>query len=116
MASDLQLQILAVVPKITATISIPCSIFIIKEVITDHRKLKGKPIQRALMGMSIIDVLASSGWWLSTWAVPKDSPVDAAFATGNQMSCSYQGFLLQVAIGAPLYNSSLALYYLLVIR
>jgi hypothetical protein len=34
---------------------------------------------------------------------------------GNQATCNFQGFLLQLAIGAPLYNCSLALCYLLTI-
>jgi hypothetical protein len=39
-----------------------------------------------------------------------------AFASGNIASCNFQGFLLQFAIGAPLYNSSLALFYLMIIK
>lgn len=31
-------------------------------------------------------------------------------------TCNYQGFLLQLAIGAPLFNASLGLYYALMIR
>jgi hypothetical protein len=116
MVSETQLEVLAIMPKITASLSIPCSCFIASFVWLKNRTNKRIPIQRALMGMSVIDVVASSGWWLSTWAVPRDSEVPAAFAAGNTASCVYQGTLLQIAIGAPLYNASLALYYLLVIK
>lgn len=116
MVSSAQLKALAITPKITATISIPCSLFIIVEVLRSNRRHKAIPIQRAVMAMSVFDVLASSGWWLSTWAVPKDTEVPVAFAAGNTGSCVYQGILLQLAIGAPLYNASLALYYVLIIR
>jgi len=111
--TESQLKALAITPKFTSAMSIICSAFIIKEAIADHRKKKGKATLRALLGMSVIDILASSGWFLSTWAAPKGSR--AAFAMGNTQSCTYQGFLLQVAIGAPMYNSALALYYLLTI-
>eukprot|EP00797_Seminavis_robusta_P030130 Sro621_g176810.2 (598) ;mRNA; r:39082-40875 len=63
--------------------------------------------------MSCVDILASFGWFLSTWAVPEGSFV---YSKGNKASCNFQGFLLQLAIGAPLYNSSLAIFYLLMIK
>ena len=50
---------------------------------------------------------------MSSWAVPKGT---WAFALGNMATCNYQGFLLQLAIGAPLFNASLGLYYALLIR
>ena len=112
--TEAQLKALAITPKITSSMSILCAVFIIKEVIADHRNNKGKASLRALLGVSIIDILASSGWFLSTWAAPVGS--NAVFAVGNTQSCTYQGFLLQVAIGAPMYNSMLALYYLLTIN
>jgi hypothetical protein len=105
--------LLAILPKIGASVSIPCSLFIISECISDHRRGRGTPIQRALLGMSFVDVLATTGWWLSNWAVPAST---GNLGLGNVASCNFQGFLLQLAIGAPLYNCSLALYYLLVIR
>lgn len=105
---------LAICPKISAAISIPCSCYIIYEVIHDHRTRGTSPVQRALAAMSCIDIMASSAWFLSTWAVPSDSGF--AYASGNRTSCNFQGFLLQLAIGAPLYNSSLALFYLLMIK
>ena len=88
---------------------------IIYEVVSDHRKGRGtNSIQRVLVGMSLVDILASSAWFLSTWATPKEN--GWPYAAGNRVSCNYQGFLLQIAIGAPLYNSSLALFYTLIIK
>lgn len=105
--------VLAIVPKCTATLSIPCSIFLIYEIWCDHRNQGTSPVQRALLGMSCIDLLSSSAWFLSTWMVPRGS---FALSAGNRATCSYQGFMLQLAVGAPLYNSSLALFYLLIIK
>lgn len=113
--SEKQLKALAITPKLTAVPSMFFCVFIIKEVIADHRKGKGKATLRALLGMSVLDILATSGWFLSTWPAPRGSP-NVVFAVGNTQSCTYQGFLLQIAIGAPMYNASLALYYLLTIR
>ena len=50
---------------------------------------------------------------MSSWAVPRDT---WQYAIGNSATCNYQGFLLQLAIGAPLFNASLGLYYALLIR
>jgi hypothetical protein len=110
-----QQKALAVVPKFTSTLSITCSIVLVSEVLSDQRRGHGTScIQRILLGMTIVDMLSSSAWFLSTWAVPKES--GWPYAAGNQASCNFQGFLLQLAIGAPLYNSSLALFYTLIIK
>jgi len=51
---------------------------------------------------------------LSTWPIPRGSgPLYAAGTTGT---CTAQGFFIQLSLGAPLYNLSLAVYYLLVIK
>jgi hypothetical protein len=113
-STEAQLKALAITPKITSSFSMICSGFIIKEVIEDHRRNKGKVTLRALLGMSVIDILASSGGFLSTWMAPVGS--NAVYVVGNTQSCTYQGFLLQIAIGAPMYNACLALYYLLTIN
>ena len=104
---------LAITPKFGSSLSIPCSMFIIYEVYCDHRTKGSNSVQRALVGMSCVDILASSAWFMSTWAVPKGS---FALSAGNRATCDFQGFLLQLAVGAPLYNSSLALFYLLIIK
>ena len=104
---------LALTPKFTASLSIPCSLFLIYEVFCDYKDQRSSPIKRILVGMSVIDILSSFSWFLSTWAVPEG---DFAYSSGNRFSCSFQGFFLQLAVGAPLYNSSLALFYLLIIK
>ena len=113
--ADSQFVALAIVPKITASISIPCQLWIIKQVIVDHRENRGKATSRALFGMGCVDVCATFGWFLSTWAAPKGTP-GVPFASGTTGTCSFQGFLLQLAIGAPMYNCLLSLFYLLTIR
>ena len=89
--------VLAIIPKVGAMISIPCSSFIIWESLVDHQNGKGSPIQRTLVGMSAFDVMANFGWFLSTWTVPKND--DTPLSAGNLATCNFQGFLLQMAIG-----------------
>ena len=108
-----QEKALALIPKFTSMLSIPSSSFIIYEIYSDYKRHGTNSVQRILLGMSIVDILASSAWFMSTWAVPKG---DFAYSSGNMASCNVQGFLLQLAVGAPLYNSSLALFYTLMIK
>jgi hypothetical protein len=113
--TDRQLNAMAISPKVASSLSIPGSFFIIYESILDYRNGKGSSgMKRALVGMSCVDILSSIGWFLSTWAAPVES--GAPYAAGNERTCAFQGFLLQIAIGAPLYNGALVLYYLLVIK
>jgi len=113
--TDTQLNAMAISPKVASSLSITGSSFILYESIQDYRQGKGSSsMKRALVGMSCVDILSSIGWFLSTWAAPVES--GAPFAAGNDRTCAFQGFLLQIAIGAPLYNGALVLYYLLVIK
>jgi hypothetical protein len=107
-----QEKVLAIIPKVSASFGIPSAIFLISEIVTCHKKKEGNPILRAIAGISFFELLDAIGWFLSTWATPEGS---FAFAAGNQASCSFQGFLLQIVIGAPLYNCALAYYFFLVV-
>jgi hypothetical protein len=108
-----QERILAIVPKCTASLGMPAAVILIIEIIADHKKGKGNPILRAIGLMALFELLDAFGWFLSTWAVPEGS---FALAAGSQASCSFQGFLLQFIIGAPLCNLALALYFFLVLQ
>jgi len=115
MFSETKQKAMAISPKCASTLlSIPGATFIIYKLIQDYRLGRGSTaMQRALVGMSCVDILSSIGWFLSSWAAPKGSFV---FAVGNDANCSFQGLLLQIAIGTPLYNAALIWYYLLVIK
>jgi hypothetical protein len=106
-------RVLEIVPRCTASLGMPFAAALIYEVWLDAKKGRNTAVKRSLVGMSLIDLCASFGWFLSSWAVPRGT---YPTASGNRASCSFQGFLLQLAVGAPLYNSSLALYYLLMIK
>lgn len=72
-----------------------------------------------MVGLSCSDILASSIYFLGTWLVPKGTagqygPVYGA--SGNQGTCIASGFFTQFSVCSPLYNGTLSLYYLLMIR
>ncbi len=108
-----QQRAVAITPKVTAPLSIPFSAMIIYEVYCDGKRNRAGPVKRILVGMSCIDILSSFAWFMSTWFVPEGN---FALSAGNRGTCNFQGFLLQLAVGAPLYNCSLALFYLLIIN
>lgn len=106
---------LALVPKLTGTLGMASSMFIISEITRDFRNKESNPIKRALLAITVYEIMDTFGWWLSSWALPSDS--DFVFASGNRASCNFQGFLLQMAIGAPLNNALLtSLFYLIVTK
>lgn len=104
---------LAVVPKITASLSVLSSSAIAVIVLRDKSR-RSKVFHRLVLGLSLTDVVTSSWWVASTWPIPRDSGV--LWASGNTKTCTVQGFFLQLGIANPLYNSSLSVYYLLAIH
>jgi hypothetical protein len=112
LAVEYQEQLLAVVPKFSGGVGIPASILLMSEVVLAHMGSKnqkgGNPILRSLAGTAFFLCLDAFGWFLSTWAVPEG---DFAFSSGNVRTCEFQGFLLQVVIGAPLFSCTTAFYF-----
>ena len=47
--------------------------------------------------------------------MPDDTP-NVYYASGNQQTCTMQGFFIQFALIVPIYNAITALYYLVVIH
>jgi len=108
-----QRRVLAIVPKITGLCSMIGSLVIITDVARDPKK-RSQTYTRIMMAMSCYDFVTSCMYALSTWPIPRGSgPLYAAGTTGT---CTAQGFFIQLSLGAPLYNLSLAVYYLLVIK
>ena len=116
---------LAIAPKFTALLSICGSTGIVVKVLSNERRRK-KTMHRLVMGMSICDILASIWYFTSTWAIPAgtlswfgDGEEETIFwAGGDQdgVSCSFAGYFNQFAVATPLYNSTLAVFYLLVVK
>jgi hypothetical protein len=87
---------LAVTPKITASLSILGSAWIVVEVLTVPEK-RGNVYNRLLCAMSINDVILSSMFFASTWPIPEGT--DGVYtAIGSERSCVAQGFFIQFGI------------------
>jgi hypothetical protein len=115
--SDAQVMAGALCPKFTAIASVVGSSLIIRDVI-QIRKNRSDSLStrhRLLAGMSICDILSSSAWFLTSWPIPEEMPL-GIWNVGTKLTCSAQGFFVQLATGTAIYNACLALYYLLVIR
>jgi hypothetical protein len=125
MTSPGKSKALAIAPKFTAFLSICGSLGIVLKVLFNksHRK---KTMHRIVMGMSVCDIIASIWYFTSTWAIPAgtlswfgDGETERIFwAAGDQngISCSFAGFFNQFAVATPLYNCTLAVFYLLVVN
>jgi len=101
--------------RFSGTLSFVGSTIIIYMILSD-RRIKLKRIHnRILLGMSTIEIFNSAAWIMSVSAAPKGTPGSYG-AAGNNVTCTLQGFLIQLGFGVPFYNLSLCLYHCLVIR
>lgn len=73
-----------------------------------------KAHHRVLLGLSCSDIIAFFCHFMSTWPIPRGASIYGAI--GNEVSCKVQGFIVQLSIASPLYNTALSVYYLLAIR
>jgi hypothetical protein len=105
---------LMIVPKFAASLSFVGSSMIVSQVLQSKTN-RSNPQQRIVLAMSCIDLSVSSVWLATNFMIPPWS-TDYYYAIGNQATCSLQGFVVQMSIGGVLYNASLALYYVLVIK
>ena len=114
MFTERQLVSLAVAPKITSMLSVIGSIYIIVKVLRSSRR-RSRSRHRLLVGMSFCDCFYSFAFFLSSWPSPVGTP-GVKFAVGNTTTCTIQGFFGNFNIAVALYNTSLAIYYLMIVR
>jgi hypothetical protein len=128
---------LAVIPKISSTLSVLGSGSIIYDVLcrkpsranmrrsrhgsansTLVQRKRQQPYFRIMFAMSVSDFFLSSAYFFSTWPIPPDTdqswPVVGNI--GTIATCSTQGFFIQLGIMVPLYTGFLVLYYFVTIR
>jgi hypothetical protein len=110
-----QQALLALMPRFTGTIGLTSSVLLMSEIIRDYViDNDTNPIKRALFAVTCFEICDSFGWWLSTWAIP--SHIDFLWASGTWTSCNFQGFLLEVAIGAPFCNGFLTFIFFTIVK
>ena len=104
-----------IVGKITATLSILGSSYVIQDVLRSPEKRNESTYHRLMVGLSCSDIVFSFfGWFLGTWVLPKGSNL---FAIGSEGSCIASGFFYSIAnLSTPLYNCSLATFYFLQLK
>jgi hypothetical protein len=111
-----QQVVLAMMPKLAATLSIAGSGYIVFDCFRRRRKTKDQnTYHRLMIGLSVCDLLMSAGLFTSTWPMPKETP-HVWGAVGTVESCEAVGFLEQAGVIATMYNGGLSTYYLLRIR
>jgi len=98
----------AITPRVSGTLGFFGGLLILVSVLRNEEK-RGNVYHRLLAGMSVIDVNQAFWYTFSTYCF-RDGYVS------NQMLCSAQGWGIQSGIASPIYNTSLACYYLLVIK
>lgn len=109
-----QKKALSIIPRVAGVMSLFGSGSILYDILTDRKKL-GLTYYRLLFVFSVFDCINSIWLGLSTWPIPKDSE-DVFDARGNTATCTAQGFFIQLSLISPMYNSMLAVYYLLLVR
>jgi hypothetical protein len=108
-----QQRALALIPKISAGLSVVCS-SIIAAMVLKSKSSQQKTYHRLVLGISFADICSSSSYFMSTWPIPRETGI--LWAIGNTQTCAAQGFFLQAAVASPLYNVSLSIYFLLAVK
>ncbi|KAG7348642.1 hypothetical protein IV203_017347 [Nitzschia inconspicua] len=107
---------LALVPKVTGSLSFTGSIFVFQDVVRDEKKRKESVYHRIMMGLSIFDAISSVTNFLSTWPIPSDHSDVVFLATGTTATCTAQGFFAELGnLTTVLYTAALTLRYVLFI-
>jgi len=107
--SERKKALLAWLPRISASLSIMGSSYIIID-ISRSKELRIKLINQILVGLSVFDFIGSMAYALTTLPIYKEDFVYGAL--GNKQTCIAQGFFIQIGTISALLNVSLSMYYL----
>lgn len=112
---------IAILPKIASSLSIFGSSYIIHQSlssITKQTDIVKRIRYRLLIMLSVCDLISSFGYFVSTWAIPKEMGQDfVVFNVGNQATCDAQGSMIHFgSISAALYNTFLSIYFYICVR
>lgn len=107
----------AIIPMITASISLFFSSCLISVILRTRKKLSSTQ-NRILFSMSMCDAIGSASLAFSTLPLPKENLNCTFWKTlGNQTTCEIQGFFFIFGyVACPTYTISLSFYYLCVIK
>ena len=105
--------VLSVLYVLSSILSILGSSTIVYKVLGDRSKATS--YDRLMLGLSICDIIASVGWALTPFLLPRETSTNP-WAIGNDTTCTFLGFITQLGFSAVLYNMFLSFYYLLTVR
>lgn len=108
-----QSRALALSVKISGVASFLASSMIVVSVCRQRNR---NTLSRLVLAVSLCDCISSIWIGLSTWPIPAEDQIDVTWAIGNRTICTIQGFFAQATISSPLYNATMSVYFLLVIR
>ena len=109
---------LAIIPIFTATLSVLGSYVVIRESWQQKPSQTSMraPLVRALMAMSLSDLLQAVALGFSTVPTPH-WVTHVPFAIGNYTTCEVQGLFAQMGnVATPLFSTLLIFYYLLILK
>jgi hypothetical protein len=93
------------------------SAYIFQDVLRTRKQRGDSVYHRLMMGMSTFDFMASLMNFLSTWPTPTTVEPPVWLAAGTTGTCTAQGFFNELGnICTPVYNATLSIYYVLIIR
>jgi hypothetical protein len=101
---------------VSGSLSAIASTAIIWHILRSHARLS-TTYNRLVFGMCIADIIYSIANFLTSVLLPKELDYLLPFAKGNMATCNMQGFLVVLgSMLASIYNSSICLYYLAIIK
>jgi hypothetical protein len=106
---------LFLLPCFSAPLSLMSSAYVVHLIIKRRKKTLCRPREQILLGLSLLDMSFSFALSFSTLPVPAVQRRKLP-TVGTVATCSAQGFLVQLGLGAPIYNACLCMYYFLSIR
>ena len=106
---------LQIAVKIGGSLSCAGSAYILQDVLRNPNKRTKSIYHRIMLGLSTMDILSSFFFFIiGSWAMPEGSWI---WAVGNIFTCDIVAFLGFIGhLGSPLYNCSLATFYLLQLK
>jgi len=132
--TDTQLRAAAWSNKVTAAISFFSSSYLMYDILKDRgliccckRRQQSDTtpkllttMQKILLGMCLLDLIADIWFFVGGWAMPNDgetlySGVATLSPRGTTASCTAQGFFLMLGLAIPLYQVSLTSFYYLTV-
>jgi len=111
--SDAQEKALALLPILPCILSLTGASIVIYRILLKTKKRT--PYLRILLGMSVFGILAVASFLMQPFLLPQETS-HRVWASGNDATCTFLGFMFQLSISMVLYYGSLSFYFLAVVR